>query len=137
MQNRRQTIQTLQTACGFHFKPVWIDALLDEYKSLATEDLILQKVFMNDLSLTSLPVLPAQASDLHNSRLTGQYVLQVQEMMNVGEPVEKRDELLNAKHRVFRFRFTDGHQSMEAMEYQRLEELTSLLPPGSKVRCYV
>lgn len=68
---------------------------------------------------------------LHNKTIQGPLFLQINEIINIGENLEKRYK--ESPERTLKFMMTDGRQHFIGMELSRITNLSSQTPPGTKV----
>ena len=54
-------------------------------------DALVEQFLFSDLNLIGHRALPRNVDRMHDCRLTGSFVLQVQEAFNIGEPLERRN----------------------------------------------
>ncbi len=104
---------------------------------------IYQQFLNGDLSEIGTSSLPKNVADMHAEILSGDYVLQIDEVLNISEPIERRmqekeEERRNNNNnysntkRVLKLNLTDGTNWIAAMEYKSLP-IPSFIPPGTKV----
>ncbi|KAK3236805.1 recQ-mediated genome instability protein 1, variant 2 [Cymbomonas tetramitiformis] len=84
---------------------------------------------MNTAGAGSLPNLQA----LHNTELPGRFVLQVDEMVNVGADAKERYKNTNSNTRCLKLSLTDGVARVQALEYRYITALHIHSPAGLKI----
>ena len=80
---------------GLAVKRPWLAAAEAELKAKGVSardlvDAVVEQVLFADLNIVGEKSLPAHVDQMHDCRLTGSFVLQVQEVFNIGEPLERR-----------------------------------------------
>jgi len=75
--------------------------------------------------------LPPNVNQLHDEFLKGPFLLQIDELTNIGEALETR--FGESARRCLKLRLTDGYQSLFGFEYRRIPEFTVDMRRGTKV----
>eukprot|EP00698_Gefionella_okellyi_P001552 TRINITY_DN11481_c0_g1_i1.p1 TRINITY_DN11481_c0_g1~~TRINITY_DN11481_c0_g1_i1.p1 ORF type:complete len:549 (-),score=152.41 TRINITY_DN11481_c0_g1_i1:8-1654(-) len=81
---------------------------------------------LHDCACASLPPL---TKDQHE--LTGKFIVQVDELINIGDNCEVRDT--DSSNRLFKLQLTDGVNTIGAIEYETIQALSSNSPIGLKL----
>jgi hypothetical protein len=110
------------------------------------------ELLLSDLRLLEFPpnyafFMPENVLERHKETLKGPYIVQINDMKDVGSSlltqIEKlqNEKLQNEKqampisqHRLLKFTLTDGRQTFLGMEYAHLEELDEHVSMGAKVK---
>mmetsp|Transcript_28902 Transcript_28902/g.44708 ORF Transcript_28902/g.44708 Transcript_28902/m.44708 type:complete len:197 (-) Transcript_28902:1677-2267(-) len=133
-------VHLLSTQKFARVSPEWVEACVDFIKesdpsSVRNEDVLLKKVYdqllFSDLSEIGLPCLPPNVSQLHAEFLKGPFFLQIDEILNIGEANETRDQESNK--RCLKVKMSDGTQSFYGFEYRRVPDFHVNMKPGTKV----
>ncbi|XP_042014581.1 recQ-mediated genome instability protein 1-like isoform X2 [Salvia splendens] len=96
--------------------------------------LCFKQLFWSDMNFCGAGVLPPNVHTLHLVDLKGPFVLQVDEAVNISNPVRGRYQ--NAApgiKRCLKLSMTDGIQRVFGMEYRPIKDLQVLGPAGLKV----
>ncbi|KAL9257931.1 RecQ-mediated genome instability protein 1-like protein [Drosera capensis] len=87
-----------------------------------------------DMNLIGAGVLPDNVDSLHLVDLPGPFVLQVDEVVNIGSSLRQRYQDVPAGiKRCLKLSMTDGVQRVFGMEYRPIKDLEVLAPAGFKV----
>ncbi|XP_021775834.1 recQ-mediated genome instability protein 1-like [Chenopodium quinoa] len=91
--------------------------------------------FLNsDMNYSGAGILPENLKDLHLVDLTGPFVLQVDEVVNISCPLRERYKNATSGHkRCLKLSMTDGVQRVFGMEYRPIKSIEALAPAGFKV----
>ncbi|XP_038047386.1 recQ-mediated genome instability protein 1-like isoform X2 [Patiria miniata] len=111
----------------------------------------------SDLTEIASPALPPGIAQQRKTQLTGSYVLQINSVQDISTPAygqliklqgkENENVLVTATQatqqtqskfeqkssRMLMLQLTDGHQSLEGMEYQPISQLSVNILPGTKI----
>ncbi|KAL6223364.1 hypothetical protein ACLB2K_006751 [Fragaria x ananassa] len=100
----------------------------------AKAKLCFEQFLVSDMNLSGGGVLPQNVASLHLVDLPGPYVLQVDEIVNISNPLKIRYQKASAGHkRCLKLSMTDGVQRVFGMEYRPIPALDALAPAGLKV----
>lgn len=87
-----------------------------------------------DMNLIGAGVLPENVDSLHLVDLSGPFVLQVDELVNIGSSLRQRYQDTPAGiKRCLKLSMTDGVQRVFGMEYRPIKDLEVLAPAGFKI----
>ncbi|XP_071731786.1 recQ-mediated genome instability protein 1-like [Rutidosis leptorrhynchoides] len=91
--------------------------------------------FLNcDMNYCGSGLLPNNVHQMHLVDLPGPFVLQVDEIVNISQPLRDRYKKANCGlKRCLKLSMTDGVQRVFGMEYQPIKDLEALAPAGLKV----
>lgn len=89
------------------------------------------QLLVSNLEHSSLGILPVDIATRHGQILKGQYFVQVQDLINVSEPSERR--FLHSAHRTLKLGLFDGKTSISALELTHIPQLSLDLSAGFKV----
>ncbi|VVB17889.1 unnamed protein product [Arabis nemorensis] len=93
-----------------------------------------EKFLFSDMNLCGGGVLPRNVASMNLEELAGPFVLQVDEIVNIGSPLKGRYENANAGlKRCLKLSMTDGVQRVFGMEYRPIKDLQVLAPAGLKI----
>lgn len=98
--------------------------------SRAAEE-VLRAVLYTDIRVCCAGTLPPNAVTMHGVTLPGPYLLQIDELVNVGAVVDERVD--NGVHRCLKLAMSDGAQPIYAVEKARLAELSTQSRAGIKI----
>ncbi|XP_010519503.1 PREDICTED: recQ-mediated genome instability protein 1 [Tarenaya hassleriana] len=129
---------------GLRLKRDWLVACLTElersvprFNSLdvaAKAKLCFEQFLFSDMNHSGGGVLPRDIRSMHLVELGGPFVLQVDEIVNIGCPLKGRYENANAGlKRCLKLSMTDGVQRVFGMEYRPIKDLQVLDPAGLKI----
>ncbi|KAK9926596.1 hypothetical protein M0R45_023816 [Rubus argutus] len=129
---------------GLRLKREWLDACVQGlqqsvpgFRNLdvaAKAKLCFEQFLVSDMNLSGGGVLPQNVASLHLVDLPGPYVLQVDEIVNISNPLKIRYQKASAGHkRCLKLSMTDGVQRVFGMEYRPIQALEALAPAGLKV----
>ncbi|KFK28040.1 hypothetical protein AALP_AA8G463900 [Arabis alpina] len=109
--------------------------VLDNYDSpIAKAKHCFEKFLFSDMNLCGGGVLPRNVASMELVELAGPFVLQVDEIVNIGSPLKGRYENANAGlKRCLKLSMTDGVQRVFGMEYRPIKDLQVLAPAGLKI----
>ena len=91
--------------------------------------------------------LPSKVSELANEFVSGQFILQIDEVVNIGESIfqqrlqqveqlnrpENFPQFIDSKNRTLKFNLTDGVQRVYGFEYKLVPQIHNRISPGCKV----
>ncbi|XP_010444254.1 PREDICTED: recQ-mediated genome instability protein 1-like isoform X1 [Camelina sativa] len=93
-----------------------------------------EQFMFSDMNICGGGVLPRNVSSMNLIELPGPFVLQVDEIVNIGCPLKGRYENANAGlKRCLKLSMTDGVQRVFGMEYRPIKDLQVLSPAGLKI----
>ncbi|EFJ49912.1 hypothetical protein VOLCADRAFT_89400 [Volvox carteri f. nagariensis] len=104
--------------------------LVDEADGNAS--FVLQDVINQDLKKIGKAALPDDVNRT-STTLKGPLVLQISSVTDVSRPASRECAAGSGADRLLCVRLTDGKLSCKALEYQRVDQLSENLPPGTKV----
>ncbi|KAH7289947.1 hypothetical protein KP509_30G025100 [Ceratopteris richardii] len=88
----------------------------------------------SDLNSMGESVLPPRFHTLHGIEISGPFVLQVDEIVDIGAPIRQRYKERSATDsRCLKLSMTDGVQHIYGIEYRPIKALNVLSPAGFKV----
>ncbi|KAF3775869.1 RecQ-mediated genome instability protein 1 [Nymphaea thermarum] len=97
-------------------------------------DLCLKQYLFADFNLAGAGVLPPNIHTMHAVEIGGPFILQVDEIVNVGSPLRDRYKEAPANNkRCLKLSMTDGIQHVFGIEYRPIKDLKVLAPAGLKV----
>ncbi|KAK3003407.1 hypothetical protein RJ639_020023 [Escallonia herrerae] len=100
----------------------------------AKAKLCFEQFLCSDMNCVGAGVLPENVHDMHLVDLAGPFVLQVDEIVNIGCPLKGRyQNALSTLKRCLKLSMTDGVQGVFGMEYQPIKDLEVLARAGLKV----
>ena len=94
--------------------------------------LVEDQLLVSDLGLSSLGCLPNDIAQRHGTVLRGQFLVQVQDCINVSEPSDRRYN--HSAHRTLKLGLFDGKITVSAMELTHIPQISMEMPTGFKVR---
>ncbi|KAK9066390.1 hypothetical protein SSX86_013712 [Deinandra increscens subsp. villosa] len=129
---------------GLRLRGEWLDSCLrglqtavPGFSSLdATKKakLCFEKFLLSDMNYCGAGLLPNNVHQMHLVDLPGPFVLQVDEIVNIGQPLRERYKNANpGLKRCLKLSMTDGVQRVFGMEYLPIKDLDVLAPAGLKV----
>ncbi|XP_062030148.1 recQ-mediated genome instability protein 1 [Rosa rugosa] len=129
---------------GLRLKREWLDACVSGLQqsvpgfrnldAAAKAKLCFEQFLVSDMNLSGGGVLPQNVASLHLVDLPGPYVLQVDEIVNISNPLKIRYQKASSGHkRCLKLSMTDGVQRVFGMEYRPIQALEALAPAGLKV----
>ncbi|CAA7034928.1 unnamed protein product [Microthlaspi erraticum] len=93
-----------------------------------------EQLLFSDMNLCGGGVLPLNVASMHLVELAGPFVLQVDEIVNIGCALKGRYENANpGLKRGLKMSMTDGVQRVFGMEYRPIKDLQVLAPAGLKI----
>ncbi|XP_010484096.1 PREDICTED: recQ-mediated genome instability protein 1-like [Camelina sativa] len=93
-----------------------------------------EQFMFSDMNICGGGVLPRNVASMNLIELPGPFVLQVDEIVNIGCPLKGRYENANAGlKRCLKLSMTDGVQRVFGMEYRPIKDLQVLSPAGLKI----
>ncbi|KAJ1629660.1 hypothetical protein T492DRAFT_1117676 [Pavlovales sp. CCMP2436] len=126
-------------ALGLSVRGDWLSASVSSARVGSSQAVVLEHVVVQLLAAdlrtcAGRPSLPAFAESATKARLHGAFVLQLDDLVDVARKRDEREPNTPAgKHRLLMARLTDGFSAVSAIEYEPLRELSSSLPPGTKL----
>ncbi|KAF6161533.1 hypothetical protein GIB67_009412 [Kingdonia uniflora] len=100
--------------------------------------LCFDKFLVSDMNYSGAGVLPGNVHDLHLADLAGPFVLQVDEITNISNPLKGRYQNASAGiKRCLKLSMTDGVQRVFGMEYRPIKDIEVLSPAGLKVHAII
>ncbi|KAI5058246.1 hypothetical protein GOP47_0026416 [Adiantum capillus-veneris] len=142
--SRHAALEAFLQSRGVRPTPRWLNACVD---GLATSragflqlpaslqaEICFSHFLVTDLNIMGAAVLPPHVHTLHAIELAGPFVLQVDEITDIGAPIRQRykERLANAS-RCLKLSMTDGVQRVYGIEYRPIRDLNVLSPAGFKV----
>ncbi|KAI3785886.1 hypothetical protein L1987_45012 [Smallanthus sonchifolius] len=129
---------------GLRLRGEWLDSCLrglqtaiPGFSSLdATKKakLCFENFLHSDMNYCGAGLLPNNVHQMHLVHLPGPFVLQVDEIVNISQPLRERYKKSNSGlKRCLKLSMTDGVQRVFGMEYQPIKDLEALAPAGLKV----
>ncbi|XP_060670661.1 recQ-mediated genome instability protein 1 [Ziziphus jujuba] len=129
---------------GLTLKREWFDAcVLELERSMpgfanldvgAKAKLVFERFLVSDMNYSGGGGLPENVHSLHLVDLSGPYVLQVDEIVNISSALKSRyQKAPPGIKRCLKLSMTDGVQRVFAMEYRPIKDLDVLAPAGLKV----
>ncbi|XP_010460418.1 PREDICTED: recQ-mediated genome instability protein 1-like [Camelina sativa] len=93
-----------------------------------------EQFMFSDMNICGGGILPRNVASMNRIELPGPFVLQVDEIVNIGCPLKGRYENANAGlKRGLKLSMTDGVQRVFGMEYRPIKDLQVLSPAGLKI----
>ncbi|KAK0591102.1 hypothetical protein LWI29_035639 [Acer saccharum] len=93
-----------------------------------------QQFLFSDMKYSGAGVLPENVNSMHLVELKGPFILQVDEIVNIGCPLRGRyQDAPSSIKRCLKLSMTDGVQRVFGMEYRPIKDLQVLAPSGLKV----
>ncbi|XP_076897994.1 recQ-mediated genome instability protein 1 isoform X2 [Bidens hawaiensis] len=129
---------------GLRLRGEWLDACLRGLETavpgfITFDDakkakLCFERFLDADMNYCGVGVLPSDVHRMHLVDLPGPFVLQVDEIVNISQPLRERYKKANpGSKRCLKLSMTDGVQRVFGMEYQPIKDLDALAPAGLKV----
>ncbi|KAK1433943.1 hypothetical protein QVD17_10861 [Tagetes erecta] len=129
---------------GLRLKGEWLDTCLhglqtavpgfSSFDATKKAKLCFEKFLHSDMNYCGAGLLPNNVHQMHLVDLPGPFVLQVDEIVNISQPLRERYKKANAGlKRSLKLSMTDGVQRIFGMEYQPIKDLDALAPAGMKV----
>lgn len=119
----RACLSFLETAC--------IGGLPDRSRLIG---LVEDQLLVSNLDLSTIGCFPGDIAQRHGATLQGQFLVQVQDCINVAEPSDRR--YAHSAHRTLKLGLFDGKISVSAMELSHIPQISMELPAGFKVRSF-
>jgi hypothetical protein len=94
-------------------------------------ELVYSRYLQADLNIIGQGSLPPNIIRWHDQVLKGYHVLQIDEIINIGESVENRYK--QSTKRTLKMCLTDGKQKVFALEYKPIPSFSVDTPAGTKV----
>lgn len=97
----------------------------------------LENALFNLILITDIELICSSGSinqniiSLHNQYFKGPSLVQIKEIINIGENIEKKYK--DTPHRTLKILFTDGKHHIVGIEHTRLSKISVNTTPGSKV----
>ncbi|KAF9605180.1 hypothetical protein IFM89_014293 [Coptis chinensis] len=137
-------INVLFRNLGLNIKNEWLDSCIfglnrnvpgfTNLDVTGKSKLCFQQFVFSDMNLIGSGVVPNNLHSLHQVVLPGPFVLQVDEIVNIGCPLKERYKNANAGiKRCLKLSMTDGVQRVFGVEYRPIKQLEVLAPAGLKV----
>ncbi|KAL0747011.1 hypothetical protein Bca101_029013 [Brassica carinata] len=115
----------------------WLEASVPEFSRLevaAKAKHCFEQFLFCDMNLCGGGILPRNVASMVLEELAGPFVLQVDEIVNIGCALKGRYENANAGlKRCLKLSMTDGVQRVFGMEYRPIKDLQVLAPAGLKI----
>ncbi|KAL7607459.1 hypothetical protein Lser_V15G17446 [Lactuca serriola] len=129
---------------GLRLRREWLDACLrglqtnvpgfSSFDATKKAKLCFEKFLHSDMNICGAGFLPDNVHQMHLVDLPGPYVLQVDEIVNISQPLRERyKKAPSGLKRCLKLSMTDGVQRIFGMEYQPIKDLDALSPAGLKV----
>ncbi|KAL4584745.1 hypothetical protein LXL04_009354 [Taraxacum kok-saghyz] len=129
---------------GLRLRGEWLDACLlglqtaipgfSSFDATKKAKLCFEKFLHSDMNHCGAGFLPDNVHQMHLVDLPGPFVLQVDEIVNISQPLRERYKKANCGlKRCLKLSMTDGVQRVFGMEYQPIKDLEALAPAGLKV----
>ncbi|XP_062115892.1 recQ-mediated genome instability protein 1 [Humulus lupulus] len=129
---------------GLRLKREWLDSCVqglersvpgfDDLDVPVKAKLCFERFLVSDMNQFGGGLLPENVHSLHLVDLTGRYVLQVDEIVNISCPLKSRyQKAAPGIKRCLKLSMTDGVQRVFGMEYRPIKDLDALSPAGLKV----
>jgi hypothetical protein len=143
MSQTNQVKTDLERKLHTRLNQAWLDACLAFLtQSLSSglppltqlSKLVEDQLILSSLDQSTLGCLPPNLSTSHGQIIKGEYLVQVQDCINVSEPRDRR--FLHSAHRTLKLGLYDGIQSVSAMELTHIPQLSIDFPAGFKVRLW-
>lgn len=131
----------LDAKLATQLNPEWIAACLTFLESTGIGGLparprllnmVEDQLLVSNLEMSSLGCLPEDIPRRHGTTLRGQFLVQVQDCINVSEPSDKRYN--HSSHRTLKLGLFDGKITISAMELTHIPQISMDMPAGFKVR---
>ncbi|MCO5564488.1 hypothetical protein L7F22_018149 [Adiantum nelumboides] len=142
--SRHAALEALLQSRGARPTPQWLDACVERLTSSRAgflqlsdsqqAEICFSHLLFADLNIMGAAVLPPQFHNLHATELAGPFVLQVDEITDIGAPIRQRYKERQAlASRCLKLSMTDGVQRIYGIEYRPIRALNVLSPAGLKV----
>ncbi|XP_058093116.1 recQ-mediated genome instability protein 1 isoform X2 [Magnolia sinica] len=129
---------------GLRLQRQWLDSCISVLSSsqpgftaldaAGKAKLCFEQFLLSDMNVSGFGVLPENVHAMHGVELAGPFVLQVDEIVNIGLPLRDRYHDAPAGYkRCLKLSMTDGAQLVFGMEYRPIRDLEVLAPAGLKV----
>ncbi|CAI9280581.1 unnamed protein product [Lactuca saligna] len=129
---------------GLRLRREWLDACLrglqtsvpgfSSFDATKKAKLCFEKFLHSDMNICGAGFLPDNVHQMHLVDLPGPFVLQVDEIVNISQPLRERyKKAPSGLKRCLKLSMTDGVQRIFGMEYQPIKDLDALSPAGLKV----
>ncbi|KAL8230512.1 hypothetical protein R6Q57_000290 [Mikania cordata] len=129
---------------GLRLRGEWLDSCLralqtaipgfSSFDATKKAKLCFEKFLDSDMNYCGAGLLPNNVHQMHFVDLPGLFVLQVDEIVNISQPLRERYKKANpGLKRCLKLSMTDGIQRVFGMEYQPIKDLDALAPTGLKV----
>ena len=117
---------------GINVAEEWVAECIKYLNNKPNFDLVYEQFLYTDLRLIGAGGITKKIADIHNQILDGSYVVQVNQLFNIGEAHEHR--LTESSNRCLKLAMTDGKQTFFGFEYKRLSNTIHIhSKPGIKV----
>ncbi|MCO5585696.1 hypothetical protein L7F22_039632 [Adiantum nelumboides] len=142
--SRHAALEALLQSRGARPTPQWLDACVERLTSSRAgflqlsdsqqAEICFSHLLFADLNIMGAAVLPPQIHTLHATELAGPFVLQVDEITDIGAPICQRYKERQAlASRCLKLSMTDGVQRIYGIEYRPIRALNVLSPAGLKI----
>ena len=135
MSSNITALQTKLNLRGAFVDREWIEAaisFLEKENQKVDETSVFEQFIYSDFRHCGIGCLQETITSCHNYTIPGPYILQVNEIFNIGESYEKRNQ--ESSSRMLKLALTDGKQSFFGFEYQKLSSAIHVnSKPGLKV----
>ncbi|KAL8250310.1 hypothetical protein R6Q59_034003 [Mikania micrantha] len=129
---------------GLRLRGEWLDSCLralqtaipgfSSFDATKKAKLCFEKFLDSDMNYCGAGLLPNNVHQMHLVDLPGPFVLQVDEIVNISQPLRERYKKANpGLKRCLKLSMTDGIQRVFGMEYQPIKDLDALAPAGLKI----
>ncbi|KAI3759511.1 hypothetical protein L6452_07393 [Arctium lappa] len=129
---------------GLRLRSEWLDSCLhglqtvipgfSSFDATKKAKLCFDKFLHFDMNNCGAGMLPHNVHQMHLVDLPGPFVLQVDEIVNISQPLRERyKKAPSGLKRCLKLSMTDGVQQVFGMEYQPIKDLDALAPAGLKV----
>ncbi|PSC73828.1 recQ-mediated genome instability 1 [Micractinium conductrix] len=132
----------VEALLGARLQPAWLAACVAHldarggFNGLPVERrarLVLQQLLPADLNTCGAASLPPGIQSLHDNTLRGKFLLQADEVLNIGAAVRDRYTGTDSNNRCLKLLLTDGAQQVAGLEYRPTPALHSAMPAGCKL----
>ncbi|KAJ8772498.1 hypothetical protein K2173_027675 [Erythroxylum novogranatense] len=121
---------------GLRLKREWLESCIRglELDVATMAKLCFEQFLFSDMNYCGGGVLPPNVDSMHLVDLSGPFVLQVDEIVNISCPLRDRyQEASPGSKRCLKLSMTDGIQRVFGMEYRPIKDLKVLAPAGLKI----
>lgn len=138
----QEGVQEVLQSRGLRMRPGWLASCLSSLAGIVPgfsnmsidrqAELCFSQILMADFNVTAAGCLPPDCHTLHKTELPGPFVLQVDEVVDIGSPLRERYKERQGG-RCLKLSMTDGVQRVYGMEYRLIPALQVLFPAGAKI----